>query len=154
MLRATSWPTHFSPAADPRIAPSRVLGRHPYDEGGNVRRRARATRPSRLRAVVFSGHKAPIPPQDGVRCDDAGDGCQAAPAEDSALHGQAPALVVGEAQTSGSPRGAKAPVLLEQIVNDPLLLSVDPPGEQQAEERDRRRQRVQDERVPRGAASV
>ena len=41
-----------------------------------------------------------------------------------------------------------APVLLEQVVDDRLLLSVDPPGEQQAEEREGWRQRIHRGSVP------
>jgi hypothetical protein len=43
-------------------------------------------------------------------------------------------------------RGAEHTILLEQIIND--RLSVDPPGEQQAEERERRRQRIHSGSVP------
>ena len=63
-------------------------------------------------------------------CDDAGDVRQATPAENLALHGQAASLVVGEPQSSRSLRRAEDTVLLEQVVDDRLLLSVDPPGEQ------------------------
>ena len=138
----------LQPAADPRVPPGWVLGRHAHDERRDIWLGARATKPSRLRAVVFLGDKAAIPPQDGVRRDDAGDGCKTAPAEDFAFHRQAAALVVGETQTSGSVRRAEHPILLEQIVNDRLLLSVDPPEEQQEEERERRRQRVHGGSVP------
>ena len=74
-----------------------------------------------------------------VRGDDAGDAHEPAPAEDLAFHGQAAALVVGEAESSGSLCRAKDPVFLKQVVNDRLLLSVDPTREQQAEEGERRR---------------
>jgi len=73
---------------------------------------------------------------------------EAAPAEDLAFHRQPAALVVGEAQSSGSLRCAQHPVLLEQVVDDRLLLSVDPPGEQQAEEREGWRQRIHRGSVP------
>ena len=56
---------------------------------------------------VFLGHEPTIPPQDRVRCYDAGDGRQAA------------SLVVGEAQLSGSLRRAEDSILFEQVVNDP-----------------------------------
>jgi hypothetical protein len=47
---------------------------------------------------------------------------------DVAFHGQAASRVVGEVQSSGSLRRPKDSVLLEQIINDRLLLSVDQPG--------------------------
>jgi len=140
----------FQPTADPRVPPGRILGRHAHDERGDVRLRARATGASRLRAVVFRGHEPAIPPQDGVRRDDAGDGRQTAPAEDFAFHGQAAALVVGEAQASGWLRGPEDPVLLEQVVNHRLLLAIDPTGKQQTEEGERRRQRIHRESLPEG----
>src|SRR6516162_3743477 len=118
VLRATSGPTCFSPPRI-RVYPQvRVLGRHAHDECGDVRLSARATGAAALRAVIFLGHEPAIPPQDGVGCDDAGDGRQGAPAEDFALDGQAAPLVVGEAQASGWLRRPEAPVLLEQIVNN------------------------------------
>jgi ribosomal protein S6E (S10) len=43
---------------------------------------------------------------------------------------------------------AKDSVLLEQIVDHRLLLAIDPPGEQQDEEGERRRQRVDGKSVP------
>ena len=52
------------------------------------------------------------------------------------------------AQASGSVRRAKDSVFLEQVVNDRLLLSIDPPGEEEAKERERRRQPVHGGSVP------
>src|SRR6516165_9565606 len=75
----------LQPAADPRVPPGRVLGRHPHDERGDVRLRARAPGASSRRAVVFLGDKPAIPAQDGVRCDDSSDGSETAPADDVAF---------------------------------------------------------------------
>jgi hypothetical protein len=48
-----------------------------------------------------------------------------------------------------------APGLFEQVVNDGLLLPVDPAGEEQNDERERRRQRVHDaKRAPRGCGGA
>src|SRR6516165_1691733 len=91
----------LQPATDPRVPPGRVLGRHAHDERGDLRFGARATGASRLRAVVFLRHEPAIPPQDGVRGDDAGDGRQTAAANHVAFHGEAATLVVGEAHSSG-----------------------------------------------------
>jgi hypothetical protein len=77
----------LQPAADAGVAPGRVLGRHADHECGDVRFGARATGVSRLRAVVLRGDEAPIPTEDGVGCLDAGDVCEAAPADDLAFHG-------------------------------------------------------------------
>ena len=87
--------------------------------------------------------------QNGVGRHDAGDGREAAPAQDLAFHGQAAPLVVGEARPSGTMRCAENPVLFEQVVNDRLLLPVDPAGDKKDEERERGRQRVHREACPR-----
>ena len=75
---------------------------------------------ARRRAVVRRGDEPPIPTEDGVGGHDAGDGREAAPAEDLAFQGSAAPLVIGEAKPSGTVRGAEDPVLLEQVVNDRL----------------------------------
>jgi hypothetical protein len=113
-----------------------------------MRLSARATTASCLRAIVFLGHQRPIPSQDGVRCDDTRDGRQSAPAKNLAFHGQAAALVVGDMEPSRSVRGAEDSVLLEQVVNNCLLLSVDPAGDEENNEHERRRQRVHGASVP------
>src|SRR6202049_3787799 len=97
----------LQPAADAGVAPGRVLGRHAYDECGDIRLGTRATGAARLRAVVLLGDEFPIPTEDGVRGHDSSDVREAAPAEDLALHGQAAPLVVREAQPSGTVRGAE-----------------------------------------------
>jgi hypothetical protein len=77
-----------SAIASPRLyAPARVLGRHAYDQRGDIRLGARATGVARLRAVVLLGDEFPIPTEDGVRGHDPSDVREAAPAEDLALHG-------------------------------------------------------------------
>ena len=63
---------------------------------------------------------------------------KAASAEDLAFHGQSPSLVVGETQL-GTVSAAEDPVLLTQVVDDVLLVSVDPAGDKQEEESQRRR---------------
>ena len=73
---------------------------------------------------------------------------QASPPQDATFHRQTASLVVSEAESTRPLRCAKHPVLLEQVVNDGLLLSIDPAGEQQVEERERRRQRIHGESVP------
>jgi hypothetical protein len=47
-------------------------------------------------------------------------------------------------------RCAENPVFLEQVVNDRLLLPVDPAGEEEYDEGERRRQRVHAQACPRG----
>jgi hypothetical protein len=47
-------------------------------------------------------------------------------AEDLPLHGEPASLVVGEANAARTIRHAKDAVFLAQVVNDGLLLSIDP----------------------------
>ena len=144
-------PETLEPTADPRIAPGRVLLCHADRQPGKVRLGARAARASRVRAVVFLRHERPISPQDCVRRDDADDARKATPAENLAFHRQAAPLVVGETEAPRSVRRAQDSVLFEQVVNDCLLLPVDPAGKEQDDERERRRQRVHDaKRAPTG----
>ena len=113
-------------AADTCVAPRRVLVRQACDERREIRRCARATRAAHLRAVVLLGDQQTIPAQDRIGGDDAGDVGEAPSAEDVAFHGQAASLVVGEANPLGTVRRAENPVLLAKVVNDGLLLSIDP----------------------------
>ena len=116
----------LQPAADTRVAPRRVLVRQACDERGEVRLGARATRAALLRAVVLLGNQQAVPAQDRIGRHDAGDVGEAPSAEGFTFHGQAASLVVGEANPSGTIRRAEDPVLLAQVVNDSLLLSIDP----------------------------
>ena len=87
-------------------------------------------RPARrvLEPSYFLATNLPVPTQDGVGCHDAGDGCEVTTAEDLAFHGETASLVVGQAQSSGTVRRAEDSVLLEQVVNDRVLVSIDPAG--------------------------
>ena len=73
---------------------------------------------------------------------------EAATAQDRTFHGQAAPLVVGEVRPSGTVYNAENPILFEQVINDRLLLPVDPPGDKKDEERERGRQRVHREACP------
>ena len=96
----------------------------------------------------FCGDESPVPTQDGVRCHDAGDSREVTTAEDVAFHGETASLVVGQAQSSRTVHRAEDTVLLEQVVNDRLLVSIDPAREQQEEEGERGRQRVHGGSLP------
>jgi hypothetical protein len=61
------------------------------------------------------------------------DGREAASAEHLPFHGQSTSLVVCETQ-SGTVSYAEDPVLLTQVVDDVLLVSVNPAGDKQDEE--------------------
>jgi hypothetical protein len=58
-------------------------------------------------------------------------------AEDAAFHGETASLVVGQAPSSATVHRAENAILLEQVVNDRLLVSIDPAREQPEEEGER-----------------
>src|SRR5262245_57360020 len=120
-------------ATNTRVAPGRILVRHADDERSDVRLGGRATW-ARLRTNVLRGDESAEPTQDGVRCHDPCDSREVTTAEDVAFHGETVSLVVGQAQSSGTVHRAEDTVLLEQVVNDRLLVSIDPAREQQQEE--------------------
>jgi hypothetical protein len=110
-------------------------------ERGDVRLGGRATRPPRLRRVLLLGDESPVATHDRVRCHDARDSREVTTAEDVAFHGETASLVVGQAQSSGTVHCAENAILLDQVVNDRLLVSIDPAREQLEEEGERGRQR-------------
>jgi hypothetical protein len=132
----------LQPTADASIAPGWILVRHAHDERRDLRLRGRSTRAPHLRTVVLLGDQCPVPPQDRVGRHDAGDGCKMTTAEDAAVHGETTSLVVGQAQSPRPVHRAENAVLLEQVLNDRLLMAIDPAGEQQEAEGERARRRV------------
>ncbi len=75
---------------------------------------------------------------------------ETAPAEDLAFQGQPASLVVSETQPSGRVRRTQNPILLEQVVNDCLVLPVDPARDKQEEEGEWARQLVHGDSLPEG----
>ncbi len=59
-----------------------------------------------------------------------------------AFHGKSASLIVGEAHASRAVCRAENPVLLEQVLDDVLLLSIDPAGDEQEQEGERGRQPI------------
>jgi hypothetical protein len=59
------------------------------------------------------------------------------PTEHLSLHSEAAPLVVGEPEPAATALRAEDAVLLEQVVDDRLLLAVDPAREQEEEESER-----------------
>jgi hypothetical protein len=129
-------------ATNTRVAPGRILLRHSHDERGDVRFGGRATRPQRPRTVVLLRDESSVPTQNSVRRHDARDRREVPTAEHVASHGETAPLAVSQAQSSGTVHRAEDAVLLEQVVNDRLLVSIDPAGEQQEDQGERGRQRI------------
>src|SRR5947209_7161663 len=90
--------------------------------------------PAPARAVVLVGDELPIPPQDRVGRQQAGDVAQQASAECLAANRQASSLLVAEPQPPTRNLFAQDPILLFQIVDDGELAPIDPAGEQEEQE--------------------
>ena len=58
-------------ALDARVAPARVLGRHPHDKATDLRECIGPSRTT-FRVRPFPGDELPVPPKNGVECDDRG----------------------------------------------------------------------------------
>src|SRR5262245_6629830 len=141
-------------AADSRVAPRRVLVRHADHEGGDIRLGAGATGDSLLRAGVFPGDEPAVPTEDRVRGDDARDAPETTPTEGLSIHSEAAPLVGSEPEPTGTALGTLHAVFLAQVVDDRLLLAVDPAREQKEEEGERGRQRVHGPQLSHGAPTL
>src|SRR4029453_16757312 len=95
------------PAADARVTPRRVLVRHANDECNDIRLGRRPTGAARLPAIVLLRHQRAVQTQNGIGCHDAGNGCEMTTAKHLAFHGEPPAVIVGEAQSSPGVGGAE-----------------------------------------------
>ena len=79
---------------DPRVAPQRILARHPHHEVSDLSERHRAASTSLRTAVVLLGDQLPVPAENRVRSDDTGHLHQCAPAKSLAAHRESTALGV------------------------------------------------------------
>src|SRR5215471_8060955 len=77
---------------------------------------------------VFLGDQFPMPSQQGLGCDNAGDFGKNLASQHFGLHGQSPALMVIEAHSPVPELFSKHPILLAKVVNDLQLAVVHPPG--------------------------
>ncbi len=121
-------------AADPRVAPRRILTRHPYDEFGH---RPGCHRPSPTpagTAIVLLGDQPPVPAENRVRRDDAGHLTHDPPAECLASHRESPALGVGQAKRSRTKMLPEDAILLPEIVDAIFLVASHPASQGQHEE--------------------
>ena len=74
------------------------------------------------------------PGHDRVRCDDRRDLLEQATAESLALHGEPPAFFIGEAESLSAEIAFKNAVFCDKIVDDILLMPMDPAGNGEDEE--------------------
>src|SRR5215472_7431792 len=79
------------------------------------------------RSIVFLGDQFPMPSQQGLGSDNAGDLGQNLSSQRFGLYGQSPALMVIEAHSPVTELFSKRPILLAKVVNDLQLAVVHPP---------------------------
>src|SRR5215472_4089815 len=79
-------------------------------------------------SIVFLGDQLPMPSQQGLGRDNAGDFGKNLSSQRFGLYGQSPALSVIKADSPATELFSKYPILLAKILNDLLLAVVHPPG--------------------------
>src|SRR5215471_6730838 len=80
-------------------------------------------------SVVLLGDQLPMPSQQGLRGDHAGDLGKSLSSQCFGLNGQSPALMVIEAHAPITELFSKHPILFAEIFNDQQLAVVHPPGD-------------------------
>ena len=126
-------------AADPRVAPPRIVDRHPDHELGDVLSGHWSTSTSAGAAIVFLGDQSPVPTQDRIRGDDARALRQDPPAEFVTAHSESTTLGVRQAKRPRAQVFSEDPILLPEIVDQIVLVTVHPASEREDEELQRRR---------------
>ena len=121
-------------AADPRVAPRRILPRHPHDEFGHRPGRHRPSPTSAGTAIVLLGDQPPVPAENRVGRDDACHLTQDPPAEFLASHRESPALGVGQAKRSRTKVLPEDAILLPEIVDAIFLVVIHPASQGQHKE--------------------
>ena len=121
-------------ATDARVPPRWILDRHPHHEVGHLARRYRPASTSAGAAVVLPGNQPPVPAENRVRRDDAGDLRQNPPAEYLASHRESTALGVGQAKWTWAKLLPEDPILLPEILDHVFLVAVHPASGREYEE--------------------
>src|SRR6516162_8414839 len=80
-------------------------------------------------SVVLLGDQLPVPSQQGLRRDNAGDLGKSLSSQRFGLYGQSPALIVIQAHAPTTELFSKHPILLAKIFNDLQVAVVHPPGD-------------------------
>src|SRR5215471_4161080 len=109
---------------DSPVAPSPILGGHTHHQLLDLVLPTRTAWDTLLAAIVLLGDQPAVPSHERCRGHNRGQLMQHAPAQLLGPHGQAPALIVVEAQPLASELFAENVVLLLEIVDDILLLLV------------------------------
>src|SRR6516164_10127165 len=83
-------------------------------------------------SVVLLGDQLPVPSQQGLRRDNAGNLGKTFSSQRLGSYGQSPALIVIEAHSPDTQLFSKHPILLAKIFNDLQLPVVHPPGDRRS----------------------
>ena len=121
-------------SADPCVPPLGMLDRHPDHERGHVTSRHRPASTAAGAAVVCLGDQSPVPAENRVRRDDAGDLHHDAPSEFLAAHGESTALGIGPAKRPRAQVLPEDPILLPEIRDQIVLVAVHPASERENED--------------------
>ena len=81
------------------------------------------------RSIVLPGDQFPVPGQQGLRRDNAGDLSQNLPPQGFGSNGQSAALVVMEAHSPAAELLSKNAILLAKVINHLQLASIHPAGD-------------------------
>jgi hypothetical protein len=80
-------------------------------------------------SVVLLGDQLPVPSQQGLRRNNAGDLGKSSSSQRLGPYGQSPALIIIEAHSPATELFSKHPIFLAKIFNDLQLAVVHPPGD-------------------------
>ena len=127
---ADAMPDVLQRALDPRVAPRRILLRHPHDQPPNLGEHAAPTRPGR-RVRPLPGDQLPMPAEQRVGRDDRGDLAQRLTAQPVRPRGEPPPVVIGEAQAPPTQLPAQEAVFFDQIGDRLPLAALEPAGQDQ-----------------------
>ena len=111
-----------------------MLDRHPHHEVGHLAWRYRPASTSVGAAVVLPGNQPPVPTENRVGCDDAGDLRQHPPAEFLASPRESTALGVGQAKWTWATLLPEDPILLPERIDHVFLVVVHPASGREYEE--------------------
>ena len=127
VLLATIW-LRFERVPRMRVyPPPRIRLSHPYDELANLGHDPGSSGLFPPRAVVPLPRNEPsVPGQQGFRCDDTGNFCQEFPAKRLTRYREPMSLVVREAKLPPAKPSFEDSVLLKQVDDSGLLLTLDP----------------------------
>ena len=113
-------------ALDAVVAPILVLGRHANNHCPNLFHDPGTTRPSVHAAVVLAGNQLAMPAQQRIRRHQGVHLAENTSAQFPGLGGQAPALIICESRSLPSELLSEHTTLLLQVVDDQLLLMIEP----------------------------